>query len=218
MRTIRALVLLMAAGVVLAAAVPSWAGEILTNEEVAARATRILVDRVEEALRPLQGDSSGIALQAQSPSAFNQWFEDRLAPRLIDTGWKVWILDDEQEPAEGSLLLKYEVSRSDLSYPAERHGFLGLGTPKIEREIALAVKARVMDPASGRLFWQREFDSTLQDVFDASALSMVESGQPEWIGKPLLDDSAKSKSGLVEKVVIAALVGSVIALYVSGAQ
>ena len=193
------------------------AGAVVTNEELAQKVALDLARELEGRLK-LESAVQRIALRPEEPSAFNDWFHDQLAPRLLDDGWDVWILQPEQSPQEGSLLFEYRMLKVSLEYLRERHGFLGLGTPKLEREVEFELAGKLKEPASGRLFWQGTLDAKVKDDFDSSQVSFVENEQPDWMAKPKLAVPADSKSGFLEKVVIAGLIGTVVILYLSGAQ
>jgi len=196
----------------------SLAGEIVTNEEVAQKAAAELAAKIEGELKLQIEGTRRIALRPAEANPFNDWFHDQLAPQLLDDGWDVWVLKPEQLPEEGSLLFEYRMVKISLQYLAERHGFLGLGTPKILREVQLELSGKLKEPESGRLFWQGNLESRIDDDFDSSLVSAVEADQPEWVTKPKLVNAEGSKSGFLEKVFIAGLVGTVVVLYISGAQ
>jgi hypothetical protein len=198
--------------------VSARASSPISNQEAAAKVTSSLLQKVEKVLNDNRGTPPRIALRALSPSKFNTAFEDSLAPALLDQGWEVWILDANQEPQEHTLLFEYKVMQAKLRYPSMHHGFLGLATPKVDRVIDLGLQGRLQGVDDGRVYWQGSSSARYEDSFAMSALSTVQIDQPSWLTAPKVEDSTTSKAGFLEKVVIAGLVGGVVALYISGAQ
>ncbi len=194
------------------------AAEATPNAVVLEKSADSVIRQLVERLQSHSDRFHRIALLAKGTSPVDAWFEERLAPRLLDAGWEVWTLQAGQSPVEGALLLEYSVEAAQVQYLGETRGFLGLGTPKVRRQTDLRVESRLVDPGTGRLFWREIFDSSRRDGFASTAVSVVEADQPGWLDKPKLDESDGGRAGFLEKVLIAGLVGGVIALYVAGAQ
>jgi hypothetical protein len=189
-----------------------------SNAEVLQRTTEDLTRAFEAGIPEDLSEGRRISMRPIGSSAFNESFEDAFAPILLDRGLDVWILDKDEEPSEGSLLLEYEVLRASLRYPKQSHGFLGLGTPKIQRRVELHVRGRLDEPDSGHLLWMDAPKAHYKDSFPVSQKAAVESGQPTWLGAKInVESGADSGAGFWEKIAILGLIGGVVTLYVSGA-
>jgi hypothetical protein len=200
-------------------AVPAEAGDPTpTNAEVAEKTTDELTQAIEAKLPKPSAAQSKLYLRAQGNSTFLPSFQDVLAPSLIQLGWDVWILDAGEDPAEGGLLLEYEVLQASLRYPSQSHGFLGLGTPMVKRRMDLQVQARLDEPSTGRLYWLETPEAHYRDSFPLPQKASVESGQPSWMGTKIpIESGTESRAGFWERIAILGLIGGVVALYISGA-
>jgi hypothetical protein len=190
---------------------------VLTNAEAADAATEVLL---EDLLQELPPDAPhALSLRSVRDNAYDDAFEAALAPRLLDRGWRVWLLDPDQTPPEGSLLLEYQVLQADLRYLRERRGFLSLGTPRIEREVVLELEGRLRDPEDGRVWWTGSPLVRYADDFPGSARSRVEAQRPDWVrASPSLGAGGGDGAGFWEKAFVVGLLGGVVALYVGGAR
>ena len=200
-----------------------WAGAsratpLLTNQEIVDKAAADLSQQIEKILSAHATDSLRVALRATVPSGFNQVFRDLLAPALLDQGWDVWILKQNQEPHPGTLLLEYKLLQATLRYPSQDHGFLGLGTPSVERVLDVGIEGRLESTDDGQLFWQGQPSSHFADRISMSEIQSAQAGQPTWLQTPKTDTQTTTHAGFLEKLTIAGLVGAVVALYISGAQ
>jgi hypothetical protein len=196
----------------------SRAATPLTNSELVRKATADLSQQVEKIVVEKGENTPKIALRASQLSGFNQTFQDALAPALLGRGFDVWILDKGQQPQPGALVFEYKLSQASLKYPAEQHGFLGLGTPTIGRVLDLSIDGRLESPEDGRLYWQGQPSIQLADRISLSQLQTAKAGQPTWVLSPKQEATSDSHAGFFEKLTIAGLVGAVVALYISGAQ
>lgn len=217
MRTATRIILSLVLGLCLGAS-ESQASPPLSNREILAKETVDLSQQIQKILTAQASDSLKIALRATVDSGFNQTFQDVLAPALLDRGWEVWILKQDQEPQAGTLLLEYKLLQASLTYPSQDHGFLGLGTPTVERVVDLGIEGRLGSPEDGRLYWQGQPSSHFSDRISVSDMPSAQTGQPTWLNTPKTDTQATTHAGFLEKLTIAGLVGAVVALYISGAQ
>jgi hypothetical protein len=217
MRTATRIILSLALALCLGAS-ESRASPPLSNREILAKATADLSQQIQKVLTAQANDSLKIALRATVASDFNQSFQDVLAPALLDRGWDVWILKQNQEPQAGTLLLEYKLLQASLSYPSQDHGFLGLGTPTVKRVVDLGIEGRLESPEDGQLFWQGQPSSHFSDRISVSDMQSAQTGQPTWLNTPKTDTQTTTHAGFLEKLTIAGLVGAVVALYISGAQ
>ncbi len=216
---IRTILLLLTLSLALGSyAAVSRAAVPLSNRELVEKATADLSKQVEKIVVEKVDDTPKIALRASLASGFNETFQDALAPALLDRGFDVWILKEGQDAQPGALVLEYKLLQASLRYPAERHGFLGLGTPTIGRVLDMEMDGRLESPKDGRLFWQGKATTQISDRIALNQLASAKTGQPSWVSGPGPDTTTDSHAGFLEKLTIAGLVGAVVTLYISGAQ
>ncbi len=118
------------------------------------------------------------------------------------------------EPVPIQLSLTYRVTELRMEYPRVWRPHL-VGRKMVERHAYASLSVRVVDEKTGALLWVGESTASERDAVPASELSFLEGDGEDW-QKGVMP--AGRLGGLIEPLVVAAIVGGLVYLFYSNKE
>jgi hypothetical protein len=126
----------------------------------------------------------------------------------------VAVAQSQDEPNEAHVILEYRIAELGIEYPrAWRPAYVGRKV--LERYAYASLHARLVDEKSGTLMWAGEGKGSQGDVVPVSKLALIEGNAQDWQKGSLPPGKL---SGMVEPLVVAAIVAGLVYLFYSNKE
>jgi hypothetical protein len=120
----------------------------------------------------------------------------------------------QDEPKEAHVILEYRIVELGMEYPRVwRAGYVGRKV--LERYAYASVHARLIDEQAGTLMWAGEGKGSQSDVVPVAKLALIEGSGEDWQKGTLPPGKL---GGMVEPLVVAAIVAGLVYLFYSNKE